>query len=102
VAALLLAESVRVDEPEPGATMLDGLNVALTPKGMPLATSEIELLKPPEIDVVMVEVPELPGDTVTEPGLADTVKLGEPPLLTVSVTLVVSVSPPPLPVIVIV
>lgn len=86
-----------MEEPEPGAGILVGLKAALTPKGRPLAVKEMELLKPPEMVVVMVEFPELPGATVRELGLADNEKLGLPPL-TVSVTLVVSVNPPPVPV----
>ena len=99
--ALPLTVSVRVEDPEPGAGRLEGLKLAVTPKGAPAATNEIELLKPPEMDAVMVDVPELPGATVIDPGLAESEKLGVPLLLTVSDTLVVLVKPPPLPVIVI-
>lgn len=94
-AALELADSVRVDDPEPGAAMLDGLKLAVTPDGSPLADSETALLKPPEMVLVIVEVPELPAATVTEPGLADSEKLGAP--LMVRLRLVLSERPPPFP-----
>ena len=98
----LLAESVNVDDPEPGAGMLVGLKPAVTPEGKPLAERAIAELNPPEMAAVIEEVPELPGATVSEAGLAEREKPGVPLDVTVSVTLVVSVSPPPVPVMVMV
>jgi hypothetical protein len=79
VDAVELAENVRVELPPPGAAMVDGLKLAVTPEGRPLALSETALLKPPEIAVVMVEVPLDPCTTLTEVGLAVSEKLGFPP-----------------------
>jgi hypothetical protein len=58
------------------------------------------LSNPPEIAAVMVEVPLDPAWTVTELGLGVSVKLGVLPVETVSETVVVWVSPPPVPVMV--
>jgi hypothetical protein len=87
-----------VEEPDPGAPIEDGLKLAVAPEGRPEALSEIEALKPPEIDVLIVLVPEEPWLIVSDEGDAEIVKLGEAPVLTVSETLVVCVTPPPAPV----
>jgi hypothetical protein len=60
VVAELLTVNVRVDEPEPGAAMLVGLNAAVTPVGKPLAERATALLNPPETADVIVDVPPLP------------------------------------------
>jgi hypothetical protein len=78
--------------------MLVGLKPAVTPEGKPLADRAIAELNPPVMAAVMEEVPELAGATVSEAGLAESEKPGVTPEVTVSVTLVVSVRPPPLPV----
>jgi len=101
-AALLLAVSVKVEVPDPGEAMLVGLKPAVTPAGMPLADRATALLNPPTTADVIVEVPLAPWFTVTDAGLGVSVKLGEVLAVTVSETVVVSVSPPPVPVMVIV
>ncbi len=74
VFAVALAVIVIVDVPEPGAAMLAGEKLAVTPEGRPLAESEIEELKPPEMVVVIVEVPDEPCVTVRLVGEAEIVK----------------------------
>jgi len=64
-----------VELPEPGAAMDAGLKVTVTPVG-PAADRFTPELKPPEIAVVMVDVPLPPFGTETEAGEADMVKLG--------------------------
>ena len=90
--------SVRVDDPEPGAAIDVGLNAAVAPVGNPVAVSAIAELKPPETAVAMVLVPWAPCATVTDAGEAAMVNAGA---VTVSDTVVVCVSPPPVPVTVI-
>lgn len=68
--ALLPTVSVRVDDPDPGAAKLDGLKLAVTPDGKPLAESEIAELNPSKTRTATVAVPELPAFTVSESGLA--------------------------------
>jgi len=60
VVAVLLAVKVRVELPLPGAAMLPGLKLAVTPEGRPEADNEIAELKPPLTEVEIVLVPELP------------------------------------------
>ena len=85
-AAEELAESVKVDDPEPGAEMLVGLKLAVTPAGKPLADSATAASNPSKTAVVMVAVPELPAGTVSDDGFASTEKFallpdhGVPPL----------------------
>jgi hypothetical protein len=85
-----------VEDPEPGAGMELGLKLTVTLLGSPLADSAIAELKPPEIAVVIVEWPELPGLTVIDVGEALMVKLGLVPV-TVSETVVVSMMLPEVP-----
>src|SRR5271156_1807681 len=68
---------VMVDVPEPGAAMDEGLKPMVTPAGWPEADKAIAASKPPEMLVVMVDVPALPSATVTEVGEAEIAKLGE-------------------------
>ena len=77
--------------------MLDGLKLTVTPDGAPLLDNAIELLNPPDTLAVIVEVPLEPCCTVSELGLAVSVKLGVPPEDTVSEIEVVCVTPPPAP-----
>ena len=69
-----------------------GLKLTVTPLGAPEADNEIADLNPPLAVVVIVELPEFPVATLTDAGEAATVK----PLVTLRVTLVVCVIPPPL------
>jgi len=89
---------VMVDVPAPGAAMELGAKVTVwvlpTSSEVDKAIAE---LKPPEIVVVIVVVPELPLATVTDEGDAPMVKLGLVPV-TVSETVVVSVVLPEVPV----
>src|SRR5271154_6252708 len=59
---------VIVDEPEPGAAMVEELKVTVTPAGWPLAVKAIAASNPPETLVVIVEAPLLPCTTETEAG----------------------------------
>ncbi len=90
---------VIVEVPDPGAGIVLGLKLTVTPVGIPDAVSAIELLNPPLTALVMVDVPWLPCTTLSEDGDADRLKLGA--AVTVRVTVVVRCSPPPLPVTVI-
>lgn len=84
-------ETLRVswEVPEPGAAMLAGTNVAVTPAGAPLAESDTAELKPPETAVVTVALPLRPCLTESEVGETEMVKLPEPGAVTLSVTVVV-------------
>lgn len=100
VAALVVALKVTVELPAPGAAIEVGLNVAVTPEGNPLAERAIAELKPPATVVVIFDVPVLPRATVTVVGEAERVKLACTGAETVNETVVVEVTPPPVPVIV--
>ena len=95
--ANLLTLIVMVDFPAPGAAMELGLKV--TPKLLPNNELDkaIAELKPPEIVVVIVVVPELFLAMLTVEGDALMVKLGFGPV-TFSETAVVSVVLPEVPV----
>lgn len=69
---------VAVEVPEPGAPMEVGLNVTVTPVGVPDADSETAELNPPETAVVMVEDPLLPAVTERDPVEEEIVKAGVP------------------------
>jgi hypothetical protein len=99
--ALELTVSLRVDVPEPGAARDEGVRVAVTPVGMPLADKATAELKLPERALVIVELPELPRDTVSEVGEALREKLAGAGAVTVRLTVVEFVMPPPMPVTVI-
>src|SRR5271154_3995353 len=60
--------SVSVDEPDPGAAMFAGLKLTVTPVGWPLAVKAIAESNPPEMLVVIVDVPLLPCITETDAG----------------------------------
>jgi hypothetical protein len=94
-----LTVSLRVDVPVP--VMDGGLKLAVTLLGRPLADKVTAELNPPETVLVIVEVPELPLDTVTEVGEALRVKLALAGAVTVRVTVVVLTVDPAVPVMVI-
>ena len=85
------------DAPAPGAAMALGLKLTLVPVGAPEAVKATELLKPPPIVVAMSDVPCVPCARASDGGVAETAKLGCPDVVTVTLTTVVSVSPPPNP-----
>lgn len=95
VVAVLVAEKVNVELPLPGAAMLPGLKLALTPEGRPEADNEIAELKPPLTEVEIVLVLEPPCATDTLVGEALTVKLGVAVAVIVSEMATVWVIPPP-------
>lgn len=76
VAVPVATASVAVDDPEPGAAMDVGLKLTVTPLGWPLADKATAASNPPDIVVVMVEVPLLPTATETEVGEAASVNAG--------------------------
>lgn len=95
--AFLPTLTVMVDVPAPGAGKGLGLNVTVWAFPCPEADKEMAELKPPEIVVVIVELPELPRATLIVVGDALMVKLGFVPV-TVRETVVVSVMLPEIPV----
>jgi hypothetical protein len=86
---------VMVELPVPGAGIGLGLKLTVVPVGVPEAESEIELLKPFTPVVVSVEVPACPWRMLNEAGEAEMVNVAD--AVTVSVTVVVCCTPPPLP-----
>ena len=91
---------VMVELPEPGAAIDAGAKLTVTPAGCPVADKATAELNPPETAVLMVDLPVSPF-TVTEAGVAEMVKSAVPGAVTVNVTVVVCVTPPPIPVTVI-
>ena len=65
---------VIIELPEPGAAIGFGAKLTVVPLGAPEVDSVIELLKPPEIVLVMVDVPCVPCTTLNDDGDADRVK----------------------------
>ena len=65
---------VMVAVPLPGAAMELGLKLAVAPVGWPVALKATAASKPPEMVVVMIEVPLLPCTIETEVGEAEIVK----------------------------
>src|SRR5207244_8157708 len=104
VAAVAVADTanVKLDVPLPGAAMLVGEKLAVTPAGTPEALSDIALLKPPATAVDTVVAPLLPLATLTDVGDAESVKLGVVVALIVKPTEVACESVPLAPVTVIV
>jgi len=76
VAAVLEAASVSALLPP---VVEDGLNVAVTPLGSPVALKDTALVNPPLRVIVIVLAPLAPRLTVRLVGLADSVKFGLPP-----------------------
>jgi len=95
-AVLEATASVAVEEPEPGAAMVDGLKPTVTPAGWPLAVSATAALNPLPPLAAMVVLPLPPCTTDTAAGPAATVSVGA--AVTVSEMAAVGASPPPAPV----
>ena len=93
-------EIVMVELPPPGAAIVLGLKLTVVPDGAPLADNATALLKPPPIVVVTVDVPCVPCTTLSDDGFAVTANVGCE-AVTVRVTVVVWLIPPPEPVTVI-
>jgi len=93
-----------VDDPDPGAAIVEGLKPTVTPLaepplgGVTVADSPITASNPPDTAVEIVDVPLEPRPTESVEGEGVT----EKPLVTVKVTVLVCVIPPPAPVTVIV
>jgi hypothetical protein len=66
-----------LEDPEPGAAIVVGENVTVTPVGWPLAVKDTAPLNPPDTVLVIVDAPFPPCATDTEPGEADKLKLGD-------------------------
>jgi hypothetical protein len=73
---VLLAVKVTVEVPAPGAEMVEGLKLTVTPEGWPVAVKATAALKPPDMVVVTDVLALLPRLTLTEVGEAETAKLG--------------------------
>jgi len=97
-AARLPAVTVSLEVPDPGAAMLLGLKETLLLPPCPEADKLTAELKAPVIVVVTVTVPDELLDTVIELGDAETLRPAVTPDVTVSDTFVVCVTPPPVPV----
>lgn len=94
----LAAVNFTVEVPEPGAEMVEGLKLTVTPEGWPVAVKATAALKPPDMVVVTVVEALLPRLTLTEVGEVETAKLGG--TFTVRLMFVVWVIPAPVPLIV--
>ena len=102
VVALLVVLIVIVEVPDPGAAIDVGLNVIVSPLPCPDADKLIAELKLPDATVVMVDFPELPRTIDSDVGEAETVNAAGFEEVTVSEIVAVWVTPPPVPVTVIV
>jgi len=60
VGALRATVRVKSDVPEPGAAMVTGLKLPVTPEGIPVAERETAALKPPETVMVTTPYPLCP------------------------------------------
>lgn len=83
--------------PPPGAAMLDGEKIAVTPAGNPVAERVTEDLNPFDPAVVMLKEAELPPVTVALVALRVRVRLG---ITTATPIVAARVNPPPVPLIV--
>ena len=88
------------DDPDPGAAIVTGLKLTVTPLGWPEADNVITALNGPEMAVVIVDLPLEPSATESDAGEGEMVKFGG--AVTVKLTVVVAEVPPPVPVTVIV
>jgi hypothetical protein len=85
-----------VEAPAPGAATGLTPKPAVVPEGRPEAESVMEELNPPLTAVLISEEPDVVRATLSEVGDAETVKSGAG--VTVRVTVVLLVTPPPVPV----
>ena len=76
-AVVVSTSRVKVEVPEPGAAIDVGLKLAVTPVGWPVTVKATAESKPPEMAVVILDVPLLPFATETVVGEAEMVKLGD-------------------------
>ena len=84
-----------LEVPEPGAAMLAGVKVMVTPVGSPVAERTTAESKPPETAVVTVAVPLCPCRREPDVGETEIVKAPAVGAVTVSATVAVCVIPPP-------
>lgn len=91
-----------VELPDPGAAIELGLKLMVTLLPPPEANKLIPALNPPDMAVVIVELPVFPGDTLIDAGDALMVKLGGFVPVTVRATVVCAKVLPEVPVTVIV
>ena len=92
---------LRVEIPSPGEGVVCGLKLTVVPAGIPEADKLTAAAKPLPVMVKTLEVPCWPWAIVRAEGMARIVKLGCPLGVMVRVTVVVCLTPPPLPVTVI-
>lgn len=100
IAARLPAVTVIVEVLDPGAAILLGLKETLLLPPSPEADKLTAELKLPVIVVVTVTFPDELLATVIDPGDAETLSPVVTPEVTVRETVVVCITPPPVPVIV--
>jgi hypothetical protein len=67
---------VMIELPDPGALMVEGLKLTVTPMGTPEAERLMELLNPPLIVVVTSNIASPFCGILSEAGEAEMVKLG--------------------------
>jgi hypothetical protein len=101
VAVVDATATVILEVPEPGDGIGVGVKPTVTPVGCPVADKATAELNPPEMPTVIVDEPLLPCTTDAELGDAEIVKLGTANGVTVNVTVVECIRPPPEPVTVI-
>src|ERR1700739_2911925 len=100
VGAFLLALMVKAEVPVPGAAMLLGLKETDSPRVVPEAERLMDELNGPLAAVVMVVEPDEPWVMLSEVVDGVSVKLAGAEEVTVSDTVVLCVTPPPVPVMV--
>lgn len=94
--------AVMVEEPAPGAVMVEGLKLTVTPEGTPEAVRVTGELKPPATVVVIWTEPGSFLAIMIDVADAERVKLGGMGAVTVSETVVLWVRAPLVPVMVMV